>query len=103
MSIALPWYEVKVKVRQKNSRYIIRTCRIQERNDDKAREKARKYGEPITAYKVDVNTSGIEHLKLNQLPLEKVSTAIAMDEMIWAKRNKRRENIFKDKVDVAID
>jgi hypothetical protein len=96
-SLALRWYDVKVKVRQRNSRYIIRTCRIEAKSDDKARERARKYGEPLTAYKVDWDTSGIERLKLNQAPLETISPAIAMDEMIWQKRNNRRENLFKDK------
>jgi hypothetical protein len=37
-----------------------------------------------------------EHVIADNKPLEPVS-AIAMDEFIWQRRNKRRDNMFKDK------
>lgn len=103
MSMAIPWYAVKVQVRQRGTRDVIRTVHIEAKDDDKARQRARKYGKPITAHKISVDNSSIEHIKLKQTPIENVSPAIAMDEMIWQKRNKRRENIFKDKVDISLD
>lgn len=99
MSIALPWYEVSVRVRQKGSRDIIRKHHIEAKNHDVARQKARRYGEPLSAHKIEISTAGIERLQLNQQapPNVSVSPAIAMDEMIWARRNKRRDNAYKDK------
>ena len=98
MSIALPWYEVSVKVRHRGSRYVIKKHHIEAKNHDVARQKAKRYGEPLSAYKLDFSTAGIEHLTLKQQPAQpSVSPAIAMDEMIWARRNKRRDNAYKDK------
>ncbi len=87
-----------MKVRRKGERYIIRKHYIEAKNDDVARQKARKYGQPISAYKLESSTASIEKLPLNNLvPPPTISPAIAMDEMIWRKRNIRRENTYRDK------
>ena len=102
MSISLPWYEVRVKVRQgNNSRYKVRTHHIEARNPDNAEERARRYGEPMSVRKIQIDTSSIENLmfQIKDTQPKQVSQAIAMDEMIWARRNKRRENMYKDKLD----
>ena len=66
--------------------------------------KAKKYGQVLSIRKVDFTQifGNIENLDLHQPPLiEQVegspySTAVAMDEMIWQKRNKRIKNRDKD-------
>jgi hypothetical protein len=64
--------------------------------------KAKGRGQIISVRKVDYTQifGDIERLDLQQKEYVENSpyeTAIAMDEMIWLKRNKRRNNQFKDK------
>lgn len=123
MSRAVPIFAVKVLVKNNGSQvYSIpiggwvddkfqngrRMYHIPARTPEIAREKAKKYGHPINVRQVDKSLiidrdrDYIEHLDLQQTPdviqvTTKVSSAMAMDEMIWAKRNGRRKNSFKDK------
>lgn len=96
MSIPQPMYEVKVKIPQRGLRYVIRTYLIEAKDSNRARERCRKHGIPLSAHKMEL-TNSIEHLQLIQPPLIKPSPAIAMDEFIWQKRNIRRNNMYKDK------
>lgn len=72
------------------------------RTPEQAMEKCKKYGHPISVRKADVLKMGgnLEKLpllqELNQ-PYNPYGSAIAMDEMIWKKRNKRIKNREKDR------
>jgi hypothetical protein len=75
---------------------------IDARTHDQAREKAKKYGEPVSVQKADPYEmfGDIEKLPIqNEVYMNgnPYNNAVAMDEMIWQKRNKRRSNIYKDK------
>jgi hypothetical protein len=75
---------------------------IDARTSEQACEKAEKYGRPLGARKANIDKirGNPEYLKLDNPPdVLQVgdNRAIAMDEMIWLKRNKRRKNLGKDK------
>jgi hypothetical protein len=83
---------------------VVKMFHIPARTHEQAKKIARrKYGEPISCHKLDVmsHLSNIENLKLDQPVLygagSPYKNAIAMDEKIWEKRNKRRNNMHKDK------
>lgn len=98
--MSLLTYEVKVKVRQMGQRYKLRVYHIEAPDGKRACQRAKKYGEPLTAHKVDKDAlfGNIENLPIAEFnpSLNSVSPAIAMDEMVWRKRNKRRRNSHKD-------
>ncbi len=93
-------YELRIKNNGKPQ-----TKHIEARGQHQAYVKARKYGQVISVRKVDYTKifGNIENLDLHQKPLieyvenSPYTTAIAMDEMIWQKRNKRLKNKDKDK------
>jgi hypothetical protein len=77
---------------------------IDARTREQAIKKARKHkGEILSCRKVDA-TPGLKSIE--KLPLDNFTifdaqnpypNAVAMDEMIWKKRNKRRDNMQRDK------
>lgn len=114
MSANVTAYEVRVKVRGKkpreyNSRHgcfiydeVIKMFHKFARTPQQAMNKCRKYGTPVSAHKVNVQ---VMHKDFEQLPIlnsvyvdgNPYNSALAMDELIWQKRNKRRENMHRDK------
>lgn len=75
---------------------------IERRTHKQARKAAKKYGRPISVQKMDVvDVIGhIENLNIqNEVYCDPnpYPSAIAMDEMIFNKRNKRRANMHRDK------
>lgn len=76
---------------------------IDARTHEQAKKKAEKYGRVLSVRKhISTRSYGkIENIKLDQEPLPLIvpqfSKAIAMDEMIWKKRNVRRNNMQRDK------
>jgi hypothetical protein len=110
MGASLPTFEVRVKVKSGSKRYqsflgtyvqdeMTRMFHKEARSGEQAMQKCEKYGRPVSARKVDrENIQGhIENLKLDQPQENPYENAIAMDEMIWRKRNIRRDNLHKDK------
>ncbi len=80
----------------------VRTFHIEARTPEQASDKAEKYGRPISVRKIARSKifGNIEQLDLKPPPYQEgnpYETAIAMDEMIWQKRNNRRKNMSKDK------
>jgi hypothetical protein len=76
------------------------------RTGKQAMDKCRKYGTPISVRKVDVEAMHGDYEKLpirNDIYFEgnPKNNALAMDEMIFEKRNKRRDNLYKDKINVT--
>jgi hypothetical protein len=76
------------------------------RTAEQACDKAERYGRPVGARKIERDKifGDIETLELKQTPLVDVyaegnpyNSALAMDEMIWQKRNERRKNQEKDR------
>jgi len=76
---------------------------IDARTPKQAKNKAEKYGKVLSVRKhvATRRYEQIENIQLDQEPLlplkTQVSKAIIMDEMIWKKRNIRRNNMHKDK------
>ncbi len=118
MSANVATFEVKVRVSVGKEEYkpicyygkaewardkICKMFHIKARTQDKAEKIARKkYGEPISCRKVNVYDmlGNPENIKLEQPTVYGVNpykNAVAMDEMIWEKRNKRIKNAYKDK------
>lgn len=108
------FFEVKVKVKgipfEYYSRYgkyisheVIKMFHFQRRTQEQAIEEGKRYGDVISCCKVKAEDSlkSIEALELNQDTVydqgNPYQSAMAMDSMIWKKRNKRRENLHKDK------
>lgn len=80
---------------------------IKARTGEQARIKAEKYGHPVIVRKkhraLD-RLQAIERIKLDQKPQIGIyqiesprNTLLAEDEFIWAKQQKKRENMSKDK------
>lgn len=110
-------YEVRVLVKSDNPigyddshsrfvyREIIKMFHKLARTPEQAVKKCRKYGRPLSARKVKTE---VMHKNFEELPLlnsvygvnSPFDNAIAMDEMLWNKRNKRRNNMHKDKTDI---
>jgi len=91
----------------------VKMFHIDARTPEQAGEKAKRYGRPLTIRKADITKmyGDITRLKLDQKPLVDMyqqgspySSAIAMDEMIWQKKNrkKRVKNREKDKKSIDI-
>ena len=84
---------------------IVKMLHIEARTHKQAalRAKAKRLGRIVSCRQLDAHAmiGNIENLKLDQVPMvgadSPYSNAVAMDEMIWAKRNKRRKNLQKDK------
>ena len=108
-------FEVRVAVPKPKAKYysgknresiketIVKCLHIEARQPHDAFERARKYGRPLSVRKLDKEKlfGNIEKLELRQpLPIYAENTpydnAVAMDEMIWRKRNERRKNHEKD-------
>ncbi len=93
--------DTKYEVRVRNHRYV-EMFHIDAKNHSRAKSLAKKFGHVVSIRKVDKELllGKIEHLKLDE-PIEVIEnpyeSAVAMDEMIWNKRNKRRINQSKDK------
>jgi predicted aconitase len=108
MSVSITTYEAWVKsnrfwVHTKQGKHpMVRMYHIDARTNEQAREKAKKYGEPIRVQKAKTEDMFGE---FELLPLRNdvyqngnpYDSAVALDEMIWLKRNKRRNNMYKDK------
>ena len=64
---------------------------------------AKKHGEVVSCRKVDIvaMVGNIENIKLEQSTVYEAGnpykSALAMDDMVWKKRNKRLDNSHKDK------
>lgn len=102
-------YEVRVEVEKKGSSHfsshvgkhiqnkIIKMFHVDARTHEQAMQKVEKRGRPISARKVNVEEMGIniENLLLREPYGAKnpYPDAIAMDEMVWRKKNKRAERI----------
>lgn len=92
------------EVRVRNNGYL-GMKHIEASNHKSAGIKGKKYGHVVSVRKVEFDRpfGNIEKLDLKQPPLVEYvenslyGSAIAMDEMIWQKRNKRRNNLYKDK------
>ncbi len=94
-------YEVVVEVFPMRK---VRMYHIDARTHKQALSKAKKYGRPKSANKVDATRflSSIETLDLESVTVEPVlgnpyENALAMDEFIWQKRNVRINNQYRDK------
>lgn len=98
MSLPLLLYDVLVQVRrpkrQNRSGFRSRTYRVEAKDGERARQIVGKHGIVVSVKKVDIGEllARIEHLPLDQAPF---SPAIAMDEMVW-KRRQRLSNKHKD-------
>ncbi len=104
MSALVEMFEVRVR-----NNGVLGMKHIEARDHRQAGVKGRKYGHIVSVRHIDKTRifGDIEKLDLEQPPLVEFvqdspyKTAIAMDEMIWQKRNKRIKNRQKDKL--AID
>lgn len=103
MSRNVTLFEVRVKTNgDQHHNKMFKMYHILARSGAQAGKKAEKHGRPISVRKADATMmyGNIEKLELNQAPYQDGSPykdAIAMDEMIWQKRNKRINNQKKDK------
>lgn len=109
MSSNLTAFEVRVSVKgNKSSGYnsangcycfdeTIKMFHKWARTAKQAMDRCRKYGKPISVRKVDVSVMYKDFEKLPLLNDMYNSHAIALDEMIWRKRNGRGNNMHKDK------
>ena len=114
MSTNTTTYEVRVKVRgapiEYYARYgrviykdIIKMLHFNVRTPKQATDRACKYGEVLSCRKVDKDSmiGNIEKIQLEPQDVYAMgnpyNNALAMDEMIWNKRNNRRNNLHKDK------
>ena len=76
---------------------------VDARTPAQAANKARKYGKVLSVRKhvSSRRFEKIEHIDIERTQPELVkptfSQAIALDEMIWKKRNVRRKNMYRDK------
>ena len=88
----------------------IKMFHIEASDPKKAEEKSRKYGGNfVSCRKANreriIGLENVEHIHIEPPPPEIYGkgnpyvTPMAMDSMIWNKRNKRRSNLYKDKED----
>lgn len=95
----MQFYEVRIRNNGK-----LQTKHHEASKPGQAERKGRKHGQVVSVRKVDFTKifGNIENLDLKQPPLieyvenSPYTTAIAMDEMVWQKRNKRIRNRGKD-------
>lgn len=110
MSNTLTTFEVKVKVKNSAKHYssflgmhvqdeIIKMFHRDARTGEQAMKGCEKHGRPISVRKADISKmqGNPENLKLDEMFVNPYENAIAMDEMIWKKRNTRIKNRGKDK------
>ena len=117
MTARVPKYEAVVLVKDSSTRaynsFLGLYCEeeqrkmfhIDARTDEQARKKAKKYGKPLSVrkYHPEDRLKNIENIKLNQEPLDvfllnnQFNKALAMDEFIWKKQNKKRKYLHLDK------
>ncbi len=115
MSGQLTTFEVKVKIKTGLKNYssflgmfvqneITKMFHRDARTGGQAMKMCEKYGRPISAHKADVSKmlGNIENLPLEQEPYSDgnpYESAIAMDEFIWNKKERKRRinNQIKDK------
>ena len=116
----IPTFEVKVKIKNGMKIYssllgmfvqeeITKMFHRDARTGNQAMRMCEKYGRPVSARKADVTKmlGNMENLSLEQEPYNDgnpYESAIAMDEFIWNKKNrkKRIQNQGKDKKDLTI-
>lgn len=116
MTAHLPTFEVKVKVKDGSKIFssflgmfvqheTVKMFHKDARTGNQAMSMCEKYGRPISYHKADVSKmlGNMENLPLEQAPYSDgnpYDSAIAMDEFIWKKKDKRKkriENQGKDK------
>lgn len=112
MSANIATFEVRVKVKSGTSKEynselgkwvydeMVRMFHKDARTGIQAMEKCRKYGIPLSARKVDTVAmhGDFEKFPINNNLYLNNSNAVAMDEMIWRRRNVRRDNLHRDKI-----
>ena len=82
----------------------IKMFHVEARTSKQAINIKKKLGEIVSCRKTQVDriVGNIESLPLNQDTMYSLGNpyedAVAMNDMIWKKRNKRRKNIHKDKI-----
>jgi hypothetical protein len=112
--MSMATYEIRVRVKGETPKYeykrgcfsykeIVKMFHKEAHSPHQAMERCRKYGTPISARKVDTSAmfGNFEQLPINNnvyVEGNPYGNAVSMDEMIWQKRNKRRDNMFKDKL-----
>ncbi|MCJ7655161.1 MAG: hypothetical protein MUO97_07700 [Dehalococcoidia bacterium] len=122
MTAHLTMYEVRVEVEKQGSQRhreisFFRNMRVEKkllyinvgdkvvkmfhqdaRTPEQASKKCEKYGRVISVRKADVGkmNGNLANLRLEQLPI--LTNAIAMDEMIWRRRNNRIKYRGRDKI-----
>jgi len=115
MSSLLTTYEVKVKVKTGLKRYqsflgmfvqdeIVKMFHQDAKSPRQAMQKCEKYGVPISVHKADITAmfGNPEKLSLLEEPYSSgnpYETAIAMDEMIWQKKENRANRLQNRKKD----
>jgi hypothetical protein len=100
-------YEYYARFAKRISHDVVKMFHVQRRTPEQAVEVGRKYGEVLTCRKVnrDKVLGSAENIRLEPqniyVPEVQYNSALAMDEMIWKKRNIRRNNIQRDKKDIV--
>ena len=117
MSAILTTFEVRVEVSVGTKRYkpicyygkgewardkIFKMFHVEANSPRQAKLKAEKHGHPVSCRKLDAHglAGNIEALPLDNakyVNFNPYSSAIAMDELIFDKVNKRRKNLNKDR------
>ncbi len=87
---------------------VLKMFHIERRTRRQAIEEAERYGDVVSCRKVDASRDigSIENLTIDNekyipVNVNLYTSAIAMDEMVWKKRNKRIHNRHKDKEKTA--
>jgi predicted HTH domain antitoxin len=120
MSSTLTYFEVEVMVRgipyEYYSRFgkrighdIVKMFHFERRTPEQAVEAGKRYGEVLTCRKADREKilGSVDGMSIDPIPTiydngNPYKNAMAMDDMIWKKRNIRRANLDKDKKDLDI-
>lgn len=110
MSATLTTFEVRVEVKQGSKHYqsflgmyvqdkTVKMFHKDARTREQAIQKCEKYGRPLSARKLDVEKidGSMVNLNLEEIMINPWENALAMDEMIWRKRNVRIQSRQKDK------
>lgn len=116
MSHNVKLFEARVKVKRKGSLHfsehvgehientVAKMFHIEARTQEQARKKAEKYGRPVSVRKVNKDKVGRSTenmlLRVSEGLFNPYPDAIAMDEMIWRRKERRAERIndrVKDK------
>ena len=110
MNSTLTTFEVRVEVKQGSKHYqpflgmyvqnkTVKMFHKDARTREQAIQKCEKYGRPLSARKLDVEKidGSMVNLNLEEIMINPWENALAMDEMIWRKRNVRIQSRQKDK------